>query len=163
MLTKSISEINPMSRHEKIAWYNLIVLSIATILFCILFIYIRYEKPDLSLTRQILFGFRGYAFGGLLGLSGHIFRANKSQVDMDERDKIIQQRSYFLGFQVFWVVFIGLHMGVWWYSATRLNMQISSLVLPILVALGGTAFISVQTITTLMLYRGTLTTSPEGS
>ncbi len=151
-----------MSTQEKTAWFNIVVLSISIIVFFILFIYIRNERPDLSIIHQIVFSYSAYSINALMGFSGLIFRKNKSQIVMDERDKFIQRRSHLLGFRIFWLFFVGINMGIWGKAMASHSKQISIHVLPLLVALGFVVFVAVQSIVMLKLYHSAVDPFAEG-
>ena len=83
-----------MSRMQKFAWFNLAVIALALLVV-------------FSLVP--LLGFKamgGFGFLGLLGFGPAFFRTKPGQVLMDERDLLIQARSWVFAYAVFWVIFV---------------------------------------------------------
>jgi hypothetical protein len=84
-----------MSALQKFAWFNLAVIALTLLLVFAL----------------VPFNAKG-AMGGLgcLGFLGFgplfFFRRKPGQVWLDERDMLIQRRSWFLAYVLFWVVFV---------------------------------------------------------
>jgi hypothetical protein len=83
-----------MSAMQKFAWFNLavIALTLVTVLLLLPF-----------LGRGALGGF---GFIGLLGFGPLFFRKRPGQVLIDERDVLIQRRSWVVAYSFFWVVFV---------------------------------------------------------
>jgi hypothetical protein len=83
-----------MSRMQKFAWFNLAVIALTLlVVFSLL--------PFL--------GFRAMGGLGCLGLMGFgplFFRRKPGQVVTDERDHLIQWRSWIFAYAVFWVVLV---------------------------------------------------------
>ncbi len=109
-----------MNRHEKIAWFNLAVISVSILLFIVFFFLARESFP---VGQSLKISFSAFAVCGLLGLSQTLFRKEDGAVsgarmfdpDLDERDIRIYQRAALHAFAVFWVVFVFLAEGVWIY------------------------------------------------
>jgi hypothetical protein len=83
-----------MTAVQKFAWFNLAVITLSIVAVLILL-------PFLG--RGAIGGF------GLLGLIGFgplFFRKKPGQVVTDERDQVIQRRSWVLAYSLFWVVFV---------------------------------------------------------
>ncbi|MDB5386524.1 MAG: hypothetical protein JWM11_2170 [Planctomycetaceae bacterium] len=83
-----------MSPMQKFAWFNLAVISLTLVLLISLFPF---------------FGYRAMGSMGCLGLTGLsplFFRKRAGQVLTDERDLLIQQRSWILAYAMFWLVFV---------------------------------------------------------
>jgi hypothetical protein len=84
-----------MSAMQKWAWFNLAV--IALTLVAILSLLPFMGKGALG----------GFGFLGLMGLGPFFFiRKKHGQVLADERDILIQRRSWVLAYSLFWVVFV---------------------------------------------------------
>ncbi len=83
-----------MSATQKWAWFNLVVLGLT--LGAVLAL--------LPLLGQRAFGCFGLL--GVLGFGPFFFRKKPGQVLMDERDTLIQRRSWVLAYSLFWVVFV---------------------------------------------------------
>ncbi len=84
-----------MSTGQKLAWFFLVVIVLSLIV--------------VVATTPVL-GFKRAQGGlGLLGFSGlapFLFRKKPGVVAYDERDGLIQMRSWFIAYGVFWVVFV---------------------------------------------------------
>ena|SRR5437868_4304771 len=83
-----------MSATQKFAWFNLavIALTLGVVLALLPFL----GKAALG----------GLGFLGLLGFGPFFFRKKPGQVPTDERDQLIQQRSWIVAYALFWVVFV---------------------------------------------------------
>jgi hypothetical protein len=83
-----------MSATQKFAWFNLVViaLTVAAVLSLLPFL----GKGALG----------GFGFLGLIGLGPLFFRRRPGRVLTDERDQLIQWRSWVLAYSLFWVVFV---------------------------------------------------------
>lgn len=84
-----------MTAMQKFAWFNLTVIGITLVVIGALY-------P--------LMGHRALGGLGCLGLLGlqpfFFFRRGAGPVVMDERDALIQQRSWIIAYALFWVVFV---------------------------------------------------------
>jgi len=89
-----------MSTGQKQAWFSLMV-----VLLCLIVI----------LAAAPMIGFRraqgGLGMLGFWGLAPFLFRKKPGIVVADERDGLIQIRSWLVAYSIFWVVFIGTCMG----------------------------------------------------
>ena len=83
-----------MSAMQKWAWFNLAVIALTLVAIVSL----------LPLLGKGALG--GFGFLGLLGFGPLFFRKKPGQVLTDERDQLIQQRSWVLAYSLFWVVFV---------------------------------------------------------
>jgi hypothetical protein len=83
-----------MSAIQKFAWFNLAVIALTLLAVLALL-------PFLGKGALGAFGFLG-----LIGLGPLFFRKRPGQVVVDERDQIIQLRSWVLAYSLFWVVFV---------------------------------------------------------
>jgi hypothetical protein len=83
-----------MSAMQKFAWFNLavIALTLGAVLSLLPFL----GKGALG----------GFGFLGLIGFGPLFFRKKPGQVLTDERDTLIQRRSWVLAYALFWVVFV---------------------------------------------------------
>ena len=83
-----------MSAVQKFAWFNLAVIALTIVAL-------------LSLLPYLGKGALG-SFGllGLTGFGGFFFRRRSCEVVIDERDALIQQRSWVLAYSMFWLVFV---------------------------------------------------------
>jgi hypothetical protein len=100
-----------MNRQQKIAWFNLIVVSLALVLSVFAFS-IGYFIFGLPAIRAVA----GFGFIGIMGFSGFspvLFRKDKDKVQFDERDTAIQRKSNVVAYSVFWVLFVAAAMVPW--------------------------------------------------
>lgn len=83
-----------MSPLQKFAWFNLAVIGFTLFLIGLLFPFLGYRAMG--------------ALGclGVTGLSPLFFRGQPGKVLTDERDLLIQQRSWILAYALFWLVFV---------------------------------------------------------
>ncbi len=117
-----------MNRYEKIAWFNLIVLSVSVMLFLMLFLNARTSYPlNISLKRS----FAAFALVGFIGLGRTLFKKKRGgqnntiidsrdgsdtllyDAEFDERDILIQRRAALHGFGAFWVILVFSVMITW--------------------------------------------------
>jgi hypothetical protein len=100
-----------MNKAQKIAWFNLIVISLAlglsVVAFCI-FHFVFGLPPNRAAAGFAFIGIMGFA-----GLSPILFRKDKSKVQFDERDLIIHRKSTIVAYSVFWVLFVAAAMVPW--------------------------------------------------
>jgi hypothetical protein len=88
-----------MSASQKHAWYCLAVVLLSVITVAGL-------APILGLQRAQ----GGFGILGFLGFTPFFFRRRAGVVVCDERDSLIQLRSWILGYAVFWVIFVAACM-----------------------------------------------------
>ncbi len=93
-----------MNRQQKIAWFNLIVVLTALTLSGIAIAVLAFGV-GLPLHRATAgFGFIGIV--GLCGLSPVLFRKEKGQVELDERDLSIHKKASLAAYSIFWLLFV---------------------------------------------------------
>jgi hypothetical protein len=83
-----------MSAMQKFAWFNLAVIALTLVAVVSLLPFL--GKGALG----------GFGFLGLIGLGPLFFRKRPGQVLTDERDQLIQRRSWVLAYSLFWVAFV---------------------------------------------------------
>jgi hypothetical protein len=83
-----------MSAMQKWAWFNLAVIALTLVAVLSLLPFL--GKGALG----------GFGFLGLLGFGPLFFRRKPGQVLTDERDQLIQRRSWVLAYSLFWVAFV---------------------------------------------------------
>jgi hypothetical protein len=83
-----------MSATQKFAWFNLAVIALTLVAVLSLLPFL--GKGALG----------GFGFLGLIGFGPLFFRQRPGQVVADERDRLIQWRSWIAAYSVFWVVFV---------------------------------------------------------
>jgi hypothetical protein len=83
-----------MSALQKFAWFNLSVVVLTLVAVLLLLPWL--GKGALG----------GFGLLGLIGLGPLFMRKRPGQVVTDERDALIQQRSWIVAYALFWVVFV---------------------------------------------------------
>jgi hypothetical protein len=83
-----------MSALQKFAWFNLAVITLTLVAVFALLPFL--GKGALG----------GFGLLGLIGFGPLFFRKKPGQVLTDERDILIQRRSWILAYALFWVVFV---------------------------------------------------------
>jgi hypothetical protein len=83
-----------MSAMQKWAWFNLAVIALTLVAVLSLLPFL--GKGALG----------GFGFLGLIGFGPLFFRKKPGQVLTDERDQLIQRRSWVLAYSLFWVAFV---------------------------------------------------------
>jgi hypothetical protein len=137
-----------MNRMQKIAWFNLIVVSLALGLSVAAFA-IFYFVLGLSVGGAAC----GFAFIGIMGFSGLspvLFRKDKSKVQFDERDTAIQRKAVGLSYAIFWVLFVAAAMIPWFIIGP--DGTITTYYLPCMVLGGWFIVMFLQSIVTLNEY-----------
>ena len=137
-----------MNRMQKIAWFNLIVISLALGLSMAAFAIFHFVL-GLPVNRAA----SGFAFIGIMGfcgLSPVLFRKDKSKVQFDERDTAIYRKAVGLSYSVFWLLFVASAMIPWFIIGP--NGTITTNYLPWMVFGGMFVVTLVQAIVTLNEY-----------
>ena len=83
-----------MSRIQKFAWFNLAVIALTLLVVLSLLPFMGYRAMG------------GLGCLGLMGFGPLFFRQKPGQVVADERDQLIQGRSWIFAYAMFWVVFV---------------------------------------------------------
>jgi len=83
-----------MSTMQKSAWFNLAVVGLTTLVIVALL-------PILGMKAM-----GGLGCLGFIGLQPLLFRKRPGQVMADERDRLIQSRSWIIAYALFWVAFV---------------------------------------------------------
>ena len=137
-----------MNRMQKIAWFNLIAVSLALGLSVVVFSigYFIFWVP----ARQVAAGFGFMGIMGFCGLSPVLFRKDKSKVQFDERDTAIQRKAVGFAYAIFWVLFVAAAMIPWFIIGP--NGTITTNYLPWMVFGGMCVVMLLQSIVTLNEY-----------
>jgi hypothetical protein len=100
-----------MNRQQKIAWFTLIVVTLALGLSVIAFGigYFIFGAP----ARQAAAGFGFIGIMGFIGFTPFIFKKNQDKVQADERDLAILRKANIIAYSVFWVLFVAGAMVPW--------------------------------------------------
>ena len=125
-----------MNRYQKLAWFNLIVITVTIIIT--------------STAIAIEVHMRGYSTNGLffmaplvlLKFTPFMFKKpeSRSGVVCDERDSFIRKRALSFAYTTFWIVFVILSFLLWWFIGPR--NSVPTLTLPLMV-LGGALFMRI--------------------
>jgi hypothetical protein len=137
-----------MNRWQKIAWFNLVVVSLALGLSVIAFGILHFVF-GLPVSRAAA----GFGFMGIMGFSGLtpiLFIKDKSKVQFDERDTAIQRKAVGFSYAIFWVLFVAGAMVPW--SIIGPNGTITVNYLPWMVFGGMCVVMLLQSIVTLKEY-----------
>jgi hypothetical protein len=137
-----------MNRMQKIAWFNLIVTSLALGLSIAAFgvAYFIFGLP----TCRAAGGFGFIGIMGFCGLSPVLFRKDKSKVQFDERDTAIQRKAVGFAYAIFWVLFVAAAMIPWFIIGPNGNITVNYL--PWMVFGGMCVVMLLQSIVTLNEY-----------
>lgn len=131
-----------MTQQEKLAWFNLLVLAVTGLAYWVLMPLI---GPKAACAAFGLLGFWGI---------GPLFLRQKSgnrRVIFDERDQLIQMRASTAAYSIFWVLFVGVCMSIYWKNLVIGTVPVT--LLPSL-PLGGFIVITlVQSLAVLIQYR----------
>ena len=83
-----------MSAMQKFAWFNLAVIGLTLVIVLALVPFL--GKGALG----------GLGFLGLMGFGPFFFRKKSGQVLVDERDQLIQRRSWIVAYSLYWMIFV---------------------------------------------------------
>jgi hypothetical protein len=83
-----------MTAMQRSAWFNLAVIALTTTAVLVL----------MTFAGKAALG--GFGFLGLIGFGPFILLRRKTQVVTDERDLVIQRRSWLIAYIVFWLMFV---------------------------------------------------------
>lgn len=137
-----------MSRAQKIARFNLIVILIALSLSAIA-VGVFYFVVDLPIRRAFGgFGFMGIT--GLMGLSPLLYKKGRGKVSFDERDELINYRAVLAAYSVFWLVFTAACMIPWLIIGPSGSISVN--VLPIMLFGIGITLMLVHSLVILVQY-----------
>lgn len=137
-----------MSRAQKIARFNLIVILIALSLSAIA-VGVFYFVVDLPIRRAFGgFGFMGIT--GLMGLSPLLYKKGRGKVSFDERDELINYRAVLAAYSVFWLVFTAACMIPWFIIGPSGSISVN--VLPIMLFGIGITLMLVHSLVILVQY-----------
>ena len=135
-----------MNRYQKLAWWNLIVITFTIIITTAAF--------------AIEFRVRGYSTLGiyfiaplvLLQFNRYLFKKPQSAggVVSDERDSLIIKRALAFTFMTFWWVFLISSFLLWWFIGPR--NSVPTIILPLMVLGAGIFMKIVSSVAILVLY-----------
>jgi hypothetical protein len=127
-----------MNRYQKLAWYNLIVIT-ATIIITSTAIAIEFHMRGYS-----TIGLYFVAILALLRFKPFLFKNPQGQnrVVSDERDSFIVKRAVSFAYTTFWIVFFVLSFAVHIFKGMGPKSSIPTITLP-LMAVGGALFMKI--------------------
>ena len=127
-----------MNRYQKLAWFNLIVIT-ATIIITTTAIAIEFHIRGYS-----TIGWWFVVIGALLSHNRFLFKKPQGQnkVVCDERDKFIIKRAVSFAYTTFWIVFFVSSFAVHIFMGMGPKSSVPTITLP-LMAIGGAVFMQV--------------------
>lgn len=127
-----------MNRYQKLAWFNLIVIT-ATIIITSAAIVIEIRWRGYSTIGPWFFGIMA-----LLKLKPFLFKKPQGQdkVVCDERDSFIVKRALSFAYTTFWIVFIVFSFALHIFMGMGPKSSVPTITLP-LVAVGGALFMQI--------------------
>jgi len=127
-----------MNRYQKIAWWNLIVIT-ATIIITAAAITIEFHIRGFStigfwfITPLVILKFNPFLFKKPKG---------QSRVVSDERDSLIVKRAVSFAYTTFWIVFLVSSFAIFWSTGMGPKSSVPAITLP-LMAVGGALFMKI--------------------
>ncbi len=137
-----------MNRAQKIAWFSLIVISVALILSAAA-VGVLYFVVGLAM-RRALGGIGFIGICGLIGLSPLLFKKEPGKVSLDERDLLIYNRASLVAYSVFWLFFTAACMVPWLVLDSGVRIRV--VLLPLMLASGFVIVQLIQSIAILIQY-----------
>ncbi|MHC4889854.1 MAG: hypothetical protein ACYTEO_10390 [Planctomycetota bacterium] len=137
-----------MNRWQKIALFTLVMLGLALVLSLIA-VSVAYFGFGLPLRRAA----GGFGFIGLMGFSGLapvLFRKDKQEVQLDERDLLIKRKAVLAAYGAFWPIFVLAAMIPWFIIGPQGTITVNYL--PCMVFGAMFVVMLVQSIVTLVQY-----------
>ena len=120
-----------MTRYEKIAWFDLAVISVSIVLYLMLFLLLRI-KFDVFMSAQIATS--AFTVVALSAFGPIIFK--KTGVVIDEQGTMIRQKHGLFKYLLFWAAYISIFIGIWIW--TKITGTIANQVTVLLVFLNVT-------------------------
>ena len=121
-----------MNRYEKVAWFNLVVVTVSVLLYFILFLFLR-TKCDFFLSAQVATS--AFSVIALCAFGPLIF--SKTGVIIDEQGKMIQRKHRLYKYLLFGAVYVSIFFGVWIWTkiAGTISDQVNVLIVFIYVSI----------------------------
>jgi hypothetical protein len=93
-----------MNRHQKVAWFTLVMEAIALGLSLVAFgaAYLIFGLP----AHRAAGGFGFLGIMGFAALSPLLFKKDRDKVQLDERDLLIKRKAMLAAYAIFWVLFV---------------------------------------------------------
>ena len=127
-----------MNRYQKLAWFNLIVITVFIIVTTTVI------TIELKMRGYSTIGFWFIGILALLKLNPFLFKKPKGQnkVVSDERDKFIVKRAVSFAYITFWIVFFVSSFAVHIFMGMGPKSSVPTITLP-LMAIGGALFMKI--------------------
>jgi len=112
-----------MNRYQKMAWFTVIMIAIGLLLSIptVILLALKFGFP------KALVGFGLMGIVGFAGLSPLIFHKKPDEIDLDERDRIIQQRASWAGFGASYGFFGLVSMTTWFIIGPKGSISVNVL------------------------------------
>jgi purine-cytosine permease-like protein len=141
-----------MNRWQKIAWFNLIVMTVCLAACFVLAIAVSFRQAAIPPTPLSLVIIPSLV---LVAISKFIFRKRDEQVDFDERDRQIHKKSQYVGLWAFFLattIAITVEVMICFFVAGPRGAPPYPLVLLLTICIGGCVWIAVESIAILVQY-----------
>ncbi len=165
-----------MNRYEKIAWFNLALISVSVVLCLTLYFSTNTSYP---LTISLKISWAAFALLGFIGLGPTLFKKRSGpdskiidrrdghdtllyDAELDERDMLIQRRAYLHGFSAFWVILVFSVMIAWVFlrfispdgtGAGPISVTIDVDMFPLMIVPGFITVMLAMSLSTIIQYR----------
>lgn len=137
-----------MNRWQKIAWFNLIVMTICLAACFVLAITVSFRRAAIPPTPLFLVIIPSLV---LVAISKFIFRKRDKQVDFDERDRQIHKKSHSVGLLAFALAMVAEIM-ICFFAVGPRGTLLYPLVLLLIICIGGCIWIAADSIAILVQY-----------
>ncbi|MDD5063601.1 MAG: hypothetical protein PHQ35_02425 [Phycisphaerae bacterium] len=141
-----------MNRWQKIAWFNLIVMTICLAACLVLVVVMSFRQVATPPTPLSLVIIPSLVF---VAISKLLFRKKENQVDFDERDRQIHKKSQYVGLWAFFLattIAITVEVMICFFAVGPMGMLPYPLVLLLTICIGGCVWIAVESIAILVQY-----------
>jgi uncharacterized membrane protein len=141
-----------MNRWQKIAWFNLIVMTICLAACFVLAVAVSFRRVAIPPTPLSLVIIPSLV---LVAISKLIFRKRDKQIDFDERDRQIHKKSQYVGlwaFVISTVLAITVEIMICFFAVGPRGIFRYPLVLLLIICIGGCVWIAVESIAILVQY-----------
>jgi hypothetical protein len=141
-----------MSPNQKAAWTNLAIVALTLGAFLVAVPLLAWWRQE-PWTQALGNGLGMCGLLGFIGFSRLYYKPVHGRPPLlDERDKQIEQRSRFIAFSVFWVVWVFGSVGAWAVLRRTGWETVPVDILPVTVWIGGVIFVLAQSVAILVQY-----------